>query len=1274
MLRTQGLLPRLSMFIFLFPATGMVQAQSRPDGAGQGAANIQGTDSATAVHLLYTGKFMGHARIPDLQGPDKTGWSCDENHASESVAVRDFRTALQDPRLSAYLEGSILVGTGDNFAPELEARKLCKSGGGKEITGSLSKEDYTWDEEKKQWCRNEDVGKQKSQCSPDLDELIEEGNGTIPADNVAQFFIHEGYAALVPGRHDFYFGAEHLRQLARYLASTPISENKKRHLDAVQMLGSNLIIETNWKETDWKSKRKPLPDTEAGPKFAPRFPKVEDLLSGVHGNFADLDANALLTTELKFTGLADGDSVYPWFMGVTVEVTGADPNGEIISALKTVRAYICPTVVRGDPNALALPPTEGCTQLVSPPEPTGDGTKIQFQLAKADSGDKHSLLKSGNNYGLCMAPASTDSRAQKEKRYYCVRFSVYTPLFQSKWGRTTGNAKAGIAFKEPSPYVLLDGGSGPAIAIFGVVDPQLTEYVGLLNTTWENTEEKFKTTNSKGRSATVNTKKLFITGVKVKDPAESLRQLLEYFDAQHPEFKEENDERKAGSPATKPKLLRVLLAQMSPQQAQILAIRLGKFDVVVTEANPDLAAVNDKIESTISSSDDKRGAYPVFVAVPEPYYVPDRSGKGKSKWMADIGSLTIEQKDARSVGIVSEHIETAVSATSRQMVTPPRRFWISVADYLNQHCLTKLPRSQPSYAVPVATGSAQEQQIAWLTACLIQKELGADVVLLQKRDFFPDLPFATNERMDTVQDYLDRIIWKGDFLTLLYVPGSTLQAVLKQSKTFDTEDTSKLSLASEKKRGLLVTGLRHDPDTDTDLINEVALDTSRVYAVATTDFIGVGDTGYPDLTNSALRKLSSPLDFDRKQLLISAVVCKKLTAFINGDDSSCRPPEDLHALVDDTKASPSNVSSVYTFRNSLWKWSLFDIAKEVPGTPKEKEYAWPSDRAEWAVEQRPWGAVRINPPDTTLFALNEAALNVNVLDHKFSDAVLAQKFFGNPVPQLSAKRSHVVGFDLQPQILYSRHRWQLFEKTEERYNVQYTGQNNAPRVVNQKENLFTSDSGAAFDLWNRQQPHFEIVTSFHYETQLIHPTISTLAPLPTGTTLVPPVDTSRTHYLLPRLGVRYADRISWIEAGFEDGGQLNAVRLFPVSATTSQFLLQRTNIPVSGIYWKWHVVVPFSPKVSWTVDDDGDFFFNQHADATTDTRFRSDAKTSVNFQVFRSLAFAPTYEFFYYANKVQETWFWQGQASLQMKFQFDFWNRRHKLDQLKFKPPQPGSM
>src|SRR5205823_10390362 len=117
--------------------------------------------------------------------------------------------------------------------------------------------------------------------------------------------------------------------------------------------------------------------------------------------------------------------------------------------------------------------------------------------------------------------------------------------------------------------------------------------------------------------------------------------------------------------------------------------------------------------------------------------------------------------------------------------------------------------------------------------------------LLQKRDFFSELPKDTKDiginlaagPDPQLQQILDRIVWKGDLLTLLYVPGSALKKALEQSKIFDAEDASELSLAAEKQRGLVKLGIQFDPDHNEYLINGVPLDPTKLYSVATSDFM-----------------------------------------------------------------------------------------------------------------------------------------------------------------------------------------------------------------------------------------------------------------------------------------------------------------------------------------------------------------------------------------------------------------------------------------------------
>jgi hypothetical protein len=1237
--------PPVCVLFLLLATAEHLDAQQQAAEGNTKRQSIKGISAETGtVRILYTGKLMGHFRVPDVQGLDRDGGGC-ESPAARSIAASDFDTDLQTKFRIDRAKNAILIGTGDNFAPELETRNFCRSNaaGNNQVLG---KDLYAWDDNTGHWVPDRIVLKQEKRDPASLLSTLARGEGTIPFDNAANFFIQEGYAALVPGKHDFYYGPERLRELARYLATRKITTKQTRHPDSVQMLGANLVIETTFKK-----EHKVLSDKENAPWFIPRFPKIRDLL-GLKTKA--LENAGVLDTELKLGGVSDKGTVYPWFQGPTVEISGPDPSGQVAAALKGSALSLCKSTVADDPNALPTPigvPGK-CDPVMVQADPEGDGTKFQVRFQS-----RVGILDAGKNYGLCIDVPHSDVRDRNGTHVFCVRFSVYVPFFQYPANPVMKT------YSDPDPYVFLEtqdeSGVLNDIAIFGVVDPHLGDYVGMLNFSWWNDDERE-----------------FRTQTAAKDPAEALQELLDFFDVQHPEFKKLHDGKDENG--VKRRLIRVLLAQMSPQQAQVLATRVGKFQVVVSAADPDLATVNDATTTEWNAPARSDRHYPMFVATPEPYYVGNRRGAGKSPWTVDIGSLTLQiDRDPKGKWkIVSDHLEPDVDYASRRTAMPPNRFWLRVSEYLEHNCLTRITSYPPDerYSLSMATSSAyQEQQLQWLTACVLQKRLGADVVLMQKRDFFVDTPFTAQNSSDNLQDFIDRVVWKGDFLTLLYVPGSTLQAVMKQSKLYDGEDSSQLSLADEKKRGFAAVGIRPDAGTGEYFINEVPLDTGRVYAVATSDYVGVGDTGYPDLATAAIRPFVTPEDVDKHLRPIGGLVCMSLANA--AEKAECRDSVGRDELFDDITASPSNAKSVDSALQKVWAWSIFDIPKRVPGT-RNPDFVGPADRVESAVEQRRLGSTRINQPDTTLFSLDNAALNLNVLNHKYSDAALAQNFLGNPVPQLSAKKSHTVGYDVQTKFIYSKHRYQLFEINEERYNVQYTGQPNAPRTVNQKQNLLSSDTGIAFDFKDRQLPHLEVVGTFHYETQIVHPTTDTLAPLPKGVTIVQPADTSRTHYFLPRLGVRYIDRTSWIEAGLEDGGELNAVRLIPVSpppAAGQQFNLFRTNVLASGTYWKWHLVVPFCSSVSWTVDEDGDFFFNQHGDSQTDTRFRSDSKTSVNFAVFPSLSFAPTYEFFYYANKVNTNWFWQGQASIQMKVRFDVWNRRHLGDQLKYKQSQPSA-
>src|SRR6185437_20482 len=635
----------------------------------------------------------------------------------------------------------------------------------------------------------------------------------------------------------------------------------------------------------------------------------------------------------------------------------------------------------------------------------GTSVELFYQFPQLS---EFSTLLPGSNYGLCMkSDLLTDPAPKKpEQNFYCARFSVYTPFFQfpvvPKTKCHDSDGKQVPCYHDPEPYKLVEVAGHPEqdVAIFGVVDPSLGQDVGMLNFAWSNYYHG-------------HDDKKYRTETAVKDPGEALHEIVAYFEQK---YKLENHGQEFSG-------VRILLAQMTPEEAQKLATRVGRFDAVVSDADPQLSGVGEtqKAQWDLAGPDSKE--HHAFLAVPQPYWVSTKDPKER----VDLGKLIIDTAPGETEKTFIATHEEEKNPPGPEKVTPPGGFWKAVSDYVNKHCLTAADK--PLSLSGESSDSENEKGMESLTGCIMQKEIGADVVLLQERDFYFDWK-ERDPKTFTFQQFIDRMIWKGDFLTLMYLPGSTLQNVMNQSKAFKEGDNSQLSLSNETKRGLVYFGIRQDPSRGGYLINEVPLDPTRVYAVATSDFIATGDTGYPEMATNAIRQFSSPRDFDKQLKNISGIVCQRLT--LQGGENpatSCIDPIKRDDYFDELAVLPNDTRQGNTWRAHLWEWSIFDQPKVVPEKKRASERPVGVDAQ---IEQRHLGSIRINQPDTTLFAIDDAALTLNVTNHRFSDAGLAQSFIGNPTPQLSAKRSHTIGYDIQPKFLYSLHRYQFFEDTEMR--------------------------------------------------------------------------------------------------------------------------------------------------------------------------------------------------------------------------------------------------
>lgn len=1235
-----------------------VQEAVAPAPEASEAALVQGAQPGETLRILYTGKLLGYFRTPDQQSMDPTSPCGKRLRPSRPASEFDtvIKTLTEKANASTPVP-TVLLGTGDNFAPEIEARTFCdspKSFGPSRAPKDLFCYDFVSNPTEPKWISGSELAKQRLDDPTTLRSRLAHGDGILPADNVAQFFVNEGYAALVPGKHDFEFGPERLRLLARYLATTPIPKaNNRLHGESVQMLAANLVI-----KTEWKTDHKPLPDTKLHPWFTPRFPTA-----------AEMTGQAKI--DLQFSGLSDGATVYPWFRGLTLNLSEKEVPQEILDKVEKSQFLLCPAK-DGDPNGIS----RDCTTL-TPKRVTDEKLHYRLDFPWRDRGQL-ATLEPDQNYGFCVR-VQRDIPAKDEHQgpVFCVRFSTYTPFFQYPWGHTGSKCqqpKQDKCYRNPEPYVLLEKakhGSLPTDAvIFGVVAPGLGEHVGMLNLSWWN--------GSRGSDLKTQT--------AVTEPDEALRQMLAAFERK---YKEENKSQFGG--------IRVLLAQMSPEAAQVLATRLGSFQVVISAADADRATVDDVSTTNWVKPPHQDARYPRILAVPEPFYV----AAAKPQWNVDIGSLTLRlpKGPTGSWSLVSYHKRQPLDLGKAQIPN----FWAHVEQALTRQCLA--PKSPLVDLGP----RSQANQIQLLTLCAMQRHSRADVALLQRRDFFPVLPADVEDIGSNLsaapdkalQPILDRMIWKGDLLTFWYVPGSALEAVMKQSKVFDAQEKSNTSFAAEADRGLVALGITYDPENSEYIVNGLPLDANRLYSVVTSDYLGAGDTGYPGFAAAQQKRPAAPGDFDKRLETISSVLCGVLAGHNAKQD--CLHPIAAAGYFDEIEMLPSDSRSGNTPGRAFRTWLGLSSHGRVPGSrPKPAESA--ADAAQRNVQKRPlWD-----------FNLTKWAVGITTLAHTGSDYDVQNNFGGVTSPGVSAARATTFTSDFQAQLTRSSDHHQFFLAPGYTYNTQYKGQPDDSRQINQVADLGWLDLGYV-RLWpGRGAQHYDLVATAHFETPLAKAfnayTLTTRHTGQHGEAIKDQLrfDVNRSYTELARLGFRLSRRVSSVEVGPEFGHEWNALEHIDFvsgTAVTRCWASASSSIPQcikdliskqpqiftsgtevrtgrlghnhSGIYWKLNLTVPFHPKVSYVLTDAGDWFWVRfHSDNSTDTLVRDYSQHLLKFSVFPSLSIGPEVDVLFYCNKsvpqLRGHCLRQHQLVMKAQFAFEWFNRRKIWRQIEYARPSAG--
>lgn len=200
-------------------------------------------------NIVYTGRLFGYFRYPEVQVKD--GSSLNSDCLRDAPTDSDHRQKTYAPEAAAFIRyrdhatdaHDPLVAVGDNFAPFVLARRVWNQPANSEPGALLPKEDFD--------------------------------PGQLTYDNVACFMRLTHFAAIVPGKEDFYFGPQRLRELEKLLDAPSKACRRDGRLEPncytpVRILGANISLKVQRTNDNVSTE-----DTNAqqGP-FRPALPKV----------------------------------------------------------------------------------------------------------------------------------------------------------------------------------------------------------------------------------------------------------------------------------------------------------------------------------------------------------------------------------------------------------------------------------------------------------------------------------------------------------------------------------------------------------------------------------------------------------------------------------------------------------------------------------------------------------------------------------------------------------------------------------------------------------------------------------------------------------------------------------------------------------------------------------------------------------------------------------------------------------------------------------------
>jgi hypothetical protein len=1309
--------------------------------------------------VIYTGRLYGYFRYPALQEQEYYDQSkCppnpdnDRNKPAPVTAFGDLINTVSAPGTT------VRVAVGDNFAPYLLARQV-------------------WDAYKKRLIPKEDyyyLGKQLGWQSADYDnesflndpawateyrkqiEKIVNGQGTIPRDNVGCFLQLMNFNAIVPGEHDFYFGPDRLRQLARFLKKEPTRGSEYKQ---VRTLGANLSLLTRSvdpteplaaKENTPSASDQQPEETQNAQAYKTVVPQV--VLPWLRSiriknaltvkvtqrvgeqNVPQLNGRQLLN-HAKFECKEEKD-FWNWLKqplpGTPFQITDTSTAHYSFEFQKTIDAvrvalFELPASSQGthpsSPSNAASPasifvPGKDCKNPVTLVADLLPQTKEGHPDVDIEYGlPEGCLLKPDQGYVLKVEPRVDTSSGSTSKGKSAPQkeakkkpdFWVQRPFFEDLEDPMHPNP-ALLPATDPSnkPWVLIPGKKGGVnVAVFGVVDPNMGQYVGRINDTWLS----LKTAG--GRYFVDNRHE---TDLQVSDPAEALQQALQYF-----------EEVGKNDPACK-SAHRILLAQMLQQDAYNLIGRLHlsqPFDLVIAQADPDRAAGERKTEKSYDAKkDDKREFDQPVVVVPGPHF---NSDEPYSLHVRLQGVTVTNAVDAD--GIVRRSVDNKVYVNNQKIpvdplkplkaafsVSPSSSFVSRVAsllvrqDKLLRDAACDESKGDPScvdQGTPSQTNSFRKKRHAedwssllrqWTTdqwssflEVLALKSMreacNSDVALLQHRDVFFPPEFAHDRPLNDegIGALLDAVFWKGDYIKCMNLPGSTISSLMQTSKQLQDQENNNVVPDLSKGWPLVALGIGGQGSGQT--INGQYLDPKKLYSVAMTDYLAYGDTGYPVLQGSEPYPAVPP-SREILRLLRTYVAAdllpKKSKSERMADDEKepVRGDEVMDALVKRPSPRPDPKPG---FTDWLKGWPPSNALKSLGGAQQDVE-----ELPKWS------------------FNLYKADVSYSLFLHNGTEFSVGSQFPGVSTANLSNPDSATFIADYQARAQRDWQRWGFFAESDLNYGRKMqrgkpssSALKAGPNVtyqVSQTADYWFHEVGFALRLEpDHQNPSgWTLQLPLGVQSQLAPPL--TQLPLPPSTTgasaaTAAPIVTGRNYYGTLRPALRYdyvhprppspgqspgqgqnpsGNLTSYVEFGYEGGNLFHGPSAFlfgstscsvssldaciqslPSTATLTSVISGRRYFQ-QGFYLNFRIDMPLPrlPRYEFVGENRGDLFADAHGDSVVDTRLQNDTKFTLTVPIFRKVSLAPTLELFWFENKISNNLYFSDSTYVSLNYSF----------------------